>query len=89
RPARLTASINVLQHALGHFSEGLLDAEKEFFLERLDDYREGRAPLSVPRGILRSWVVRFDQEYLRDQTFFEPYPEELAQITESGKGSKL
>jgi len=89
RPPRLTASINVLQHALGYFFEGLLDAEKEFFLERLDDYREGRAPLSVPRGILRSWVVRFDQEYLRDQTFFEPYPEELAQITESGKGSKL
>ena len=40
-------------------------------------------------GVLRAWVVRFDQPYLREQTLFEPYPEDLVQITDSGKGRKL
>lgn len=89
RPPRRTTSINVLMHALGYFSEGLLSAEKAFFLECLEDYRRGRVPLSVPISILRSWIVRFDQEYLREQSFFEPYPQELIQITDSGKGRPL
>ncbi|MBN1400674.1 MAG: DUF1722 domain-containing protein [Anaerolineae bacterium] len=88
-PARYTASINVLMHAMGYFSEGLLSSEKAFFLECLEDYRAGRAPLSVPTSILRSWIVRFGQAYLAQQTFFEPYPEGLVAITDSGKGRSI
>jgi uncharacterized protein YbgA (DUF1722 family)/uncharacterized protein YbbK (DUF523 family) len=89
RPAGHTANINVLQHALGFFSEGLSSAEKAFFLDCLEDYRRGRVPLSVPTSIVRAWIVRFDQEYLGAQSFFEPYPEDLVQITDSGKGRDL
>jgi uncharacterized protein YbgA (DUF1722 family) len=89
RSARYTASINVLMHAMGYFSEGLLSSEKTFFLECLEDYRAGRAPLSVPTSILRSWIVRFGQAYLAQQTFFEPYPEGLVAITDSGKGRSI
>jgi len=88
-PARPGPCINVLMHAFGHFGEGLGHAEKEFFLETLDDYREERAPLSVPVSILRAWIARFDNDYLRQQAFLNPYPEDLVQITDSGKGRKL
>jgi uncharacterized protein YbgA (DUF1722 family) len=27
--------------------------------------------------LLRSWIIRFKEDYLANQTFFEPYPEEL------------
>ena len=83
---RFTSSINVLMHGLGYFSEKLKAEEKAFFLKLLEDYRDGMVPLSVPVSVLRSWVVRFDEKYLRDQTFFEPYPEALVEITDSGRG---
>lgn len=89
RPARLGSVINVLMHAFGYFKEGLSSAEKAFFLDCLEDYRAGRVPMSVPTSIIRSWIVRFGQEYLADQTFFEPYPEGLIQMTDSGKGRKI
>jgi uncharacterized protein YbgA (DUF1722 family) len=40
-------------------------------------------------AIVNSWIVRFDQAYLEQQTFFNPYPEELAFISDSGKGRDL
>ncbi|MEO0078299.1 MAG: DUF523 and DUF1722 domain-containing protein [candidate division WOR-3 bacterium] len=85
-PPRYTAATNVLMHALGYFKQKLSTQEKSFFLDTLERYRRGRLPLSVPVGILRSWVVRFDDPYLAQQVMFQPYPEELADITDSGKG---
>jgi uncharacterized protein YbgA (DUF1722 family) len=75
-----------MQHCLGYFSEYLSPKEKSFFLDYLEKYRAGKIPLSTPVGVLRSWIVRFDKDYLRDQIFFEPYPQELLEITDSGKG---
>ena len=86
RPPKYTAAINVLMHALGYFREGLTTDEKAFFLDSLQRYRTGKVPLSVPVGILRSWVVRFDQPYLAQQVLFQPYPEALVDIADSGKG---
>jgi uncharacterized protein YbgA (DUF1722 family)/uncharacterized protein YbbK (DUF523 family) len=86
RMPRYTSSINVLLHALGFFSKGLTSGEKAFFLDTLEKYRAGRLPMSVLLGVLRSWIVRFEEPYLARQTFFAPYPEELVEITDSGKG---
>jgi uncharacterized protein YbgA (DUF1722 family)/uncharacterized protein YbbK (DUF523 family) len=76
-----TANINVLMHALGYFSRDLTSPEKSFFLDSLEKYRQGRFPLLVNQNLLKSWIIRFNNEYLMDQTFFEPYPEELMEIT--------
>jgi uncharacterized protein YbgA (DUF1722 family)/uncharacterized protein YbbK (DUF523 family) len=89
RPPRYLSNINVLMHALGYFSKELSSREKAFFLDALERYRNEKVPLSVPLNLARSWVVRFDQEYLDQQTFFQPYPEPLMEITDSGKGRKL
>jgi uncharacterized protein YbgA (DUF1722 family) len=86
RPPRYMSNINVLMHALGYFSKELSAREKAFFLDALERYRNEKVPLSVPLNLARAWVVRFDQEYLSQQTFFEPYPEALMEITDSGKG---
>ena len=88
-PARYTSNINVLMHAMGHFSKDLTPQEKEYFLASLERYRDGKIPLSATLSILRSWIVRFENGYLNQQTFFEPYPEALVEITDSGKGRKL
>jgi len=85
-PAKYTAAINVLMHALGYFKDRLAAGEKAFFLDSLERYRAGKVPLSVPVGVLRSWVVRFNEPYLSQQVLFEPYPEALMDIADSGKG---
>ncbi len=77
RPARVVAHINVLQHAFGHVSEGLSSPERAYFLDQLGELRAGRLPLVGTLTLLRSWVLRFDADYVHRQTYLEPYPREL------------
>jgi len=83
-----TSHINALMHILGYFSDKISSGEKQYFLESLQSYRNGKLPLSVPQSLIRSWIVRFNEEYLKEQTFFRPFPEDLVEITDSGKGRK-
>jgi len=85
-PPRFTAMINVLLHAFGGFSEVLSKEEKAFFLESIEEYRDERIPLSVLLHIVRAWSIRYRNDYLLGQTFLQPYPAELVEITDSGKG---
>jgi uncharacterized protein YbgA (DUF1722 family)/uncharacterized protein YbbK (DUF523 family) len=89
KPPRYTSNINVLMHALGYFSKELSTREKAFFLDSLERYRAEMIPLSALLYIVRSWILRFETAYLLNQVFFSPYPEELVEITDSGKGRKL
>jgi uncharacterized protein YbgA (DUF1722 family)/uncharacterized protein YbbK (DUF523 family) len=86
---RSPSCINVLMHAMGYFSKQLTRKEKAFFLDSLEDFREQRVPLSVPVGIMKSYLVRFEEPYLMQQTFFDPYPEAMLSVTDSGKGREL
>lgn len=88
RPARSAAHVNVLMHAMGYFKGSLSSAEKEHFLGALDEYRAGRLPLSALLLTLRSWIARFGEEYLERQVYFEPYPRELLDLSDSGSASR-
>jgi len=85
-PPRRASPINVLMHGLGYFKKELSAREKRHFLEMLEAYRQGRTPLSSAVSVLRSWVMRFQAEYLYRQTFFGPFPEELMALDDSGRG---
>lgn len=86
---RVVSNINVLMHALGYFSDKLVAKEKSFFLDSLGKYRTGKIPLSVNLALLNSWIVRFNEPYLSQQKYFEPYPTALVEIADSGKGREL
>jgi uncharacterized protein YbgA (DUF1722 family)/uncharacterized protein YbbK (DUF523 family) len=86
KPAGYKAVTNSLMHAFGYVSEKLSKDEKEYFLAGLKKYKTGRLPLSAVTSILESWVLRFAVTYLKGQTLFMPYYEELNDITDSGKG---
>ena len=77
RPARLGAHVNALQHAFGHVSEGLSPPERAFFLDQLGELEAGRLPLAGTLTLLRSWVLRFDADYVDRQAYLEPYPRAL------------
>jgi len=76
-PPKFTSHINVLMHMLGYFSDELTKEEKAYFLDELEKYRAGWIPLFVMRSLLKSWIVRFNQPYLKTQIYFEIFPEEL------------
>lgn len=89
KPPREGAVINVLQHALGGFSEVLSKEEKAFFLNSLEEYRDERIPLSAVLHVLKAWAIQHKNDYLLGQAFLHPYPADLVEITDSGKGRKL
>ncbi|WP_134701760.1 DUF523 and DUF1722 domain-containing protein [Ammoniphilus sp. YIM 78166] len=89
RPATGQSNINVLFHILGYFKHSISAKEKAFFLSLIEKYRGMKVPLSSPLGVLKAWAVRFDNEYLMKQSYFEPYPEALVELLDSGKGRDL
>jgi uncharacterized protein YbgA (DUF1722 family)/uncharacterized protein YbbK (DUF523 family) len=80
RAPTYTATINVLMHALGYFKDSLSHEEKAFFLESLHRYREDRSTVCPNLAVFRSWIVRFGNEYLANQTFFNPFPPDLMEV---------
>lgn len=52
----------------------------------MEEYRDERVPASVLLRLVTAWALRFGNRYLLEQTIFEPYPLELVDITDSGKG---
>ncbi|MEM7009497.1 MAG: DUF523 and DUF1722 domain-containing protein [Thermodesulfobacteriota bacterium] len=86
---RRSSHINTLMHALGYFSKKLTSKEKAHFLDLLENYKNQKIPLSAVLSLLESWILKYDEEYLARQTFFEPYPKDLVEISDSGKGRVL
>lgn len=76
-PPKRGSNVNILTKAAGYFTRSLSAEEKAFFLELVRNYVNNKLPISTPLSLLRSWIIRFKEEYLASQTFFEPYPEEL------------
>jgi len=89
RAPRRRSALNVLQHAFGYVSDELTSEERKHFLNSLRAYGESRIPLSALTTLLRSWILRFSVDYLADQVYFEPYPQELVQVLDSGKGRDI
>ena len=52
----------------------------------MEKYRAGKLPLSAVTGLLQMWIVKYKVDYLKDQSFFSPFPEELVDLGDSGKG---
>jgi uncharacterized protein YbgA (DUF1722 family)/uncharacterized protein YbbK (DUF523 family) len=88
-PSKRSSNINVFTHILGYFSKQLSSKEKQFFLETVQLYREGRVPFTSALGLLKGWAIRFQDEYLMRQAFFNPFPVDLVEWTDAGRPIEL
>ena len=70
-------NINVLQHMMGYFKKQLSTDEKHELLETFNQYREGYIPLIVPLTLIKHYVGKYDQPYLKQQVYLNPHPIEL------------
>ncbi|MCL5807847.1 MAG: DUF523 and DUF1722 domain-containing protein [Deltaproteobacteria bacterium] len=68
---------NVLHHIMGYFKKELSADEKQEILGVIDQYRRGFIPLIVPVTLLNHFVRRYNEPYLKEQTYLNPHPLEL------------
>ena len=75
--ATVHKNVNVLQHMLGYFKKQLDDFEKKELLATIENYRQNLVPLIVPLTLLKHYIDKFREPYLKDQYYLDPHPLEL------------
>jgi uncharacterized protein YbgA (DUF1722 family)/uncharacterized protein YbbK (DUF523 family) len=68
---------NVLLHAMGYFKRLLSPDEKQELLEVIENFHRGLLPLVVPVTLIKHYVRKFDEKYLKGQYYLDPHPLEL------------
>lgn len=68
---------NVLLHLLGYMKKTLSDESKKTLLDIIEQYRTGTIPLVVPITMLRHFLNIHGSQYVKDQVYLQPHPEEL------------
>lgn len=68
---------NALHHAFGHISRDLGRIRRADLADRIDSYRRGTDPLSVPLAILAHYASDGELRWLAGQSYLEPYPAAL------------
>ena len=62
---------------MGYFKRDLTRDEKAELLETIENYRLERVPLVVPLTLIRHYIRKYDQLYLKGQLYFHPHPLEV------------
>ncbi len=75
--ATVKKNTNVLQHIMGYFKHQLTADEKLELLEAIERYYKEYLPLVVPLALLKHYVRKYDQTYLKEQSYLDPHPVEL------------
>jgi uncharacterized protein YbgA (DUF1722 family)/uncharacterized protein YbbK (DUF523 family) len=68
---------NTLSHLLGYFSKKISRVEKQELVNYIDQYRLGLVPLVAPLTLLKHHLLNNPKDYLANQRYFAPYPENL------------
>lgn len=83
-PIEKSRAINSLMHIFGYFSDDLKKEEKDFILDSFYKLREDQLHLGTLIHLMKGYVIRSGKDYLSDQYLWEPFPEELLDIRDSG-----
>jgi len=75
--ATVKKNMNVLQHIIGYFKNQISSDDKKELLEVIENYHKGYLPLIVPVMLVRHYVWKFDERYLKRQYYLNPHPMEL------------
>lgn len=82
-------NIQVLIDIYNKYEKNLSMKEKEVFVDNIMKYSKGKLPLSSLLTNIKLYAARFEDDYTLSQSIFNPYPETLIDISDSGKGRSL
>jgi len=75
--ATVKKNVNVLQHIVGYFKNQISSDDRKELLEVIENYHKGYLPLIVPMVLVKHYVWKFDEPYLKEQYYLNPHPMEL------------
>jgi len=70
--------INAIEHMYGYFKDKLNQAEKEHYLETLEEFKQGIVPMISVMKVLEQFLSHYGNNYLATQVLLHPYPAKLA-----------
>ncbi|GAA0177021.1 DUF523 and DUF1722 domain-containing protein [Clostridium sediminicola] len=85
RAARKDNKFNVLSFLNDRYKERVKNEEYQFIENCINKYKMGHLPFSSPLGVLKELSIRFNDEYIINQSIFSPFPESLVNVRDSGK----
>lgn len=76
-PAERKNHCNVLMHLIGYLKREVDTQIRQDILEVVEQYRRGEVNLMTPTTLLYHYLKLYGSEYVKDQRYFAPYPQEL------------
>lgn len=70
-------NVNVIYHIIGYLSDKITSSEKKHFEHLVELYKNDKIDKRVIVELLKHLSYRFDIDYIKNQTYLNPYPEEL------------
>jgi uncharacterized protein YbgA (DUF1722 family)/uncharacterized protein YbbK (DUF523 family) len=68
---------NTLYHLAGYFTKRISPKERHHLIHLIEKFRLGKVDLHVPLELIKSFALRFDENYILSQIYLEPFPAEL------------
>ena len=81
--------LSIIIKVFEKYKNMLNEEEINMFNGLIESYEKQRIPFSRLEVVIKMYATRFKDKDILNQTFFYPYPENLINITDSGKGRKL
>ena len=81
--------LSIIIKVFEKYKNMLNEEEINMFNGLIESYENQRIPFSTLEVVIKMYATRFKDKDIFNQTFFYPYPENLINITDSGKGRKL
>lgn len=75
--ATVKKNTNVLLHVAGYFKKQLSPEDKQELHEVIEYYHKGYVPFIVPIILIKHYLRKFDEPYLKRQYYLNPHPLEL------------
>ncbi len=75
--------VNTLEHIYGYFKTKVNDLEKTYFYELIEDFRNDKIVIGEILKVLKMWALHHNENYLINQSIFNPYPSELVVLMDS------
>lgn len=77
KPAQRSNHTNTLMHLQGFVKNDLDSEERQDLSAQIEQYRVGILPLLVPLALIERYARKYNIDYLLDQYYFHPYPDDL------------
>ncbi|MFI3211247.1 MAG: DUF523 and DUF1722 domain-containing protein [Peptostreptococcaceae bacterium] len=81
--------LSIVEDIFKKYAPNLTIDEVKMFKDLVKSFENEKIPFSTLCAVIRVYAIRFKDSEILNQSFFSPYPEDLINICDSGKGRKI